>query len=204
MKVDIRVTVCNLCRCVTKSASCEHECDQNSFRFSVLLPATVAVDFWPTISDFDGFPRFPANDVFFKRDNVGSENWCLAFCTVDVLVCLRPKIVSYYSTEEGHCQKCFRSKQLRACACLTCWRRRREFSCTSFVLRKGNVYQPPVGPEIPKKLLLHITSFHKISLDSDSQFGGEFGYSDHTICIDRENGLVDTGGTNISAKRVVR
>ena len=199
MKVGIRVTVCNLCRCVTKGASCEHECDQNSFRFSVELPATVAVDFWPTISDFDGFPRFPANHVSFKRDNVGCKNWCLAFCTVDVLVCFRPKIVSYYSTKGIVVTKCFRNKQLRASACLTCWRRRRELSCTSFVLRKGNVYQPPIVPEIPKKSLLHITSVHKISLDSDSQFGGQFRYSDHTICIDRENGLGDTGGTNRSA-----
>ena len=80
----------SLCTIATHKKSLPHNIPSASgpgiiVHCSVLLPTTISINFWLTIPDFDGFPRFPANDIFLKRQNAGSEHWYLASCIVDVL-----------------------------------------------------------------------------------------------------------------------
>ena len=73
------------------------------------------------------------------------------------LFSLRPKIVSYHSTQEGHrCRKTF-SWQTASYVCLIDQLEKREGACTSFVLRKSNVQQPAVGPQNPNLNIMHTT-----------------------------------------------
>ena len=53
------------------------------------------------------------------------------------------------STQEGHCCRKTFPWQAASCVCQTDNSEKREGACTSFVVGKSNVYQPPVGPESP-------------------------------------------------------